>query len=268
MGILKLGRQAPVWTDRHLAAAARFSVVLDGLGQPPAQSSDWTSAVTELVDKNWDMYGNDQVGDCFWAGEGHYQMLRTANTGTWHKPSTADILTAYHSTGYEPGRTGAGGVNPTDRGTVISTGCDYMRDQGICGHRSDGTAAIAVGAIDDNALLRARWAIELYGAVGLGVNLPDSAETQFTDHAPWTFDPQSDNAIEGGHYVLGVGYTGGKFLVVTWGGLTAVDPDWLKRFGEEAHIEAYSDFLMSTGKTPSGFDHARLMDELTSLAAA
>ncbi len=42
-------------------------------------------------------------------------------------------------------------------------------------------------------------AVYLLGAVGIGIQVPQSAEPEFSEHRMWSYVPDSPNA--GGHYV-------------------------------------------------------------------
>jgi hypothetical protein len=144
-----------------MRAAYHAGAMLDSLGPPPPASADFVSAVTDLVGENWGMMLNDSLGCCTASDCGHALMLRTANTGTWLVPKDADIQRVYEaSAGYDPARTDSDGRNPTDQGADEAAVCAYMRDVGLLGHRSVGTAPVATGVIDDAALDRIRWAIQ------------------------------------------------------------------------------------------------------------
>jgi hypothetical protein len=188
-------------------------------------------------------------------------MLRTANTGTWLKPTDQDALLVYaDSAGYKFGDPS------TDRGAVENDVCNYMVSTGIRGHKAAGTTPIAMGVIDDAALDRIRWTIQLYGSCRIGVNLPTNAEDQFDAGVPW--DVVGNETIDDGHDVPLVSYAPNRFACVTWGRLQPITPAWLKKFGEEAHLEYWPDFLMASGLTPDGYDAARLEAVMKELAAA
>lgn len=260
MGSYATGRVAPLFSGGHMRAAARFGSALAGLGTPPAASADYVSAVTDLVGKDWGMMSNDTIGSCFFADSAHTLMLRTANTGTWKMPAAQDVVTAYSvATGYQPGN------DTTDNGTMEGAGCEFMRTTGLLSHRSSAYAPIAAGHIDEAALDRIRWTVQLFGSARLGVLLPDNAQDQFDAGLPWTV--VGDLPPGDGHDVPVVGYDGEWFQVVSWGGLQRVSAEWLLKYGEEGWAELYPDFLMSTGLTPAGFDMVTLSADLRALQA-
>lgn len=264
MSGFKLGRTAPLFTAAHMRAAHRVTASLSALGPPPPASADFVSAVTDLVGADWKMLGNDSVGDCVCADAGHALMLRSANVGQWRMPSTDEVLALYSAiTGYDPTQTDAAGNNPTDQGTDESVACAYMISTGFLGHKSVGTAPVAAGIVDDAALNRMKWTVQLFGTARLGVNLPDNAEAQFDANVPWAVS--GTPSIVGGHDVCVVKYDPQFAYVITWGKMQPVTYDWLKKYCEEIHCEVYPDFLMSSGLTPAGFDQTALITDLAAL---
>lgn len=254
----KLGRLAPLWSPAHMKAAHRMSARIGVLGAPPSQSADFVKPVTAHVGKDWGMLGNDTLGDCTAADGGHTLMLRTANTGHWLEPSEADVVSVYEQYGgYRPGDPS------TDQGAQEADVCAFMKSIGLLGHRSQAYAPVATGVIDGPACNRIRWAIQLYGSCRLGVNLPNSAQDQFSAGTPWAIS--GDLTIEGGHDVPAVKYDQTYLYVVTWGALQAVEWSWLERFGDEAWAELYPDFLRSTGLSPAGYDQTALLSDLAEL---
>lgn len=276
MAQFKLGRRAPLWTPRHHAMAARMHAAFASLGQPPVTPTyDYVAAVTSLVGWNWGMMANDRVGDCVDAGVGHVYMANRANNGTWtHVPTDDEVLALYTATtGYDPTKTDAQGNNPTDQGSSEADVCDYLVSTGFLGDRALVTAPLLTGTTDDEGLDKVRWCIELFGACVIGVNLPNEAQNQFAAGTPWALG--GDETVEGGHCVVLFDYSSEDFFAVTWGGqpkdprgLQRVTGDWMKKFNEEAHAVLWTDQLMSTGKTPAGFDVAQLTADLKTLAAA
>ncbi len=272
----KLGRKAPVWTPQHQQSLLRMNVAFDAMGKPPITPYDYVSAVTDLVGWQWGMMGNDSIGDCTAADTGHTDMVVKANTGTWTGvPTEADVISFYSATtGFDPSQTDAHGNNPTDQGAVESEVCDFLVSHGFLGNKAFATAPITMGTIDDEALDKIRWCIQIFGSCRIGVNLPSSAETQFESGVPWALG--GDETVDGGHDVPLYDYSSEDFFCVTWGGqpkhdrgrgLQRITGDWLKKFGEEAHAVIYPNFVMNSGTTPAGFDMAQLVADLKALAA-
>ena len=187
---------------------------------PPTPASFGQQA---LVD-DWGMLGNDQAGDCMFAGMAHAVMYLRAQIGESVTFSDAGVLADYGAvTGYVPG-------NPSsDIGTSVDEGMAYWQRTGIADstgvrHRIDGFATVAPG--DVTTLLRAAF---LLGGAGIGFALPDSAEKQFDDAEPWDVIP-GDTAGDG-HYVPLIALNSkGNLLIVTWRRIQAVTPAFVRKY--------------------------------------
>jgi hypothetical protein len=105
----------------------------------------------------------------------------------------------------------------------------------------------------------------LFGSVGVGVQLPQSALDQFADFMPWDVVPGSASA--GGHYIPVVGRnSAGYFLVITWGRLQAVSAQFISQYADEAVICLSSDWVSSTSqKSPRGIAFNELQQDLVKL---
>lgn len=197
----------------------RFAALTSGLPPAPA-TADWYSEVAD-----WPMYLNDQYGDCVWAGFGHHiEQITRYGQGATVEITDQDVETGYESTGFNPDDPS------TDNGTVVEDGLSYWRKTGLAGH-----AITAYAAVDPSNAGEVKQAIGLFGAVGIGFNFPAFAMDQFDAGKPW--DVQSKNAsIEGGHYVVVVGYDGTYFYVVTWGKIQKMTPAFFRKYVDEAWV--------------------------------
>lgn len=253
----KFGRKPAVHNLHTMKSALAMARALDPLGDAPPVSIDYVSAVNKQSPGGWMMLGNDEYGDCVEAAEGHYLMLRTANTGVITVPTTQQVLALYSAeTGFNPGDPNS------DQGTSELSDAQYMVGTGFLGHRADAT-----GSLDPADFDHVRWCIQLFGACNFGVNLPQSAVDQFDAARPWTVEAD-DGGIVGGHDVLGVQYDGTWFYAVTWAKLQPVAPDWIVKYADEAHALLFYDWIMAGGQAPSGFDLPALVADLRSLEDA
>lgn len=256
----KLGRKPAMFSAGHMRASMHLNSALAYLSAPPPISYDWSGAAMMATHGNLRMLLNDELGDCTAADSGHALMVRTAAVGAMVTPADNDILRLYEATsGYIPGRP------DTDVGCVESDVCAYMMSHGLLGHRSAATAPVVTGKLTGSLVDNLKWALELFGPIRLGVNLPASAETQFGAHLPWTVS--GDLSILGGHDILLTRYNAQFGYVVTWGQLRPATWQWLELFVEEAHMELFPD-LIKGKTTPAGFDLSTLTNELRALAAA
>jgi hypothetical protein len=255
----KLGRKPARFTRRTFRSGIVMSRALDALGDPPAVSNDYVSAVTVP----WGTMLNDQLGDCVCADTGHALMLRTANAGGIIVPTDAEIEQLYEVVGgYDPSQAQPNGDNPTDQGCDETSMCEYLQTTGFLGHKAD-----AIGSVDPANLAHIEWCVQLFGTCRLGINLPQSALDQTDAGQPW--DDIGDQNIVGGHDVPIVGYKGDTFLVVTWGQVQQVTRAFLANaaYIEEAHSELFFDWAQAQGSTPSGLSFDQLAADLKEISA-
>jgi hypothetical protein len=228
-------------------------------GELPTPPADFGH---DAVVDNWQMLGNDTVGDCVIAGGLHETMLWTANGSTQAKASTAAAIKNYSAiTGYDPSA-GPVGSNPTDQGTDMQAAASYRRKKGLIDaagkrHKVGAYLAIEPGDLEQHFL-----AMYLFGAIGIGVKFPESAMAQFHAGKPWTVVKNSK--IEGGHYVSGVARRAGELIVVTWGREQVVDPAFLTKYNDESIAYVSTEYLRK-GKSPEGFNAAQLKADLAEI---
>src|SRR5713101_6032629 len=122
---LKLGK-LPATRDTRDLLFARY-VDTTKIPTPPAQFGH-----EQLFPiKGWGMLGNDDWGDCAWAGPAHETMLLTKEGGKSATFTTAGVLSDYSAgTGFDPHR-GPPGNNPTDQGSDVRQVFGYRRNTGI-----------------------------------------------------------------------------------------------------------------------------------------
>ena len=208
---------------------------------------------------DWQMLGNDAYGDCVFAGAAHEEML-------WHREGGLD-LPPFDTTAVLENYTEVTGFNPndpsTDKGTDVVKAAEYRKNTGLLDaagnrHKVDAFASIQAGHVD-HALVAAY----LFGAIGIGINVPDTAMDQFQAGEPWDVVPHAN--IEGGHYVPLVGRNAsGNLLVVTWGKIQQMTPAFFQRFCDEVCAYINLDFLKSN-VSPEGYNLAQLEEDLTFL---
>ena len=238
----KLGRLPHDPTLRAATLGAHLTGALPA--NPPA--IDWLSSV-----KGWPMYSNDQWGDCVFAEIGHHiEVVTTYGRGTTIVVSNADILAAYSAvTGFDP-HAGPPGNNPTDQGTNVADALAYWQQTGIAGHK-----ILAYAKVDHTQASEVDAAINLFGAVMVGVNLPNSAMQQFEAGQPWQL-VTPDGGIDGGHAVLVGAYdvAGASREAVTWGARQAVTDSWWFKYVEECWAVIAPEWLNAAGESPEGID--------------
>jgi hypothetical protein len=209
---------------------------------------------------DWRMLANDKCGDCVWAGAAHETIVYAVAQGRPIPNFTDEAILAQYSeqTGYRPGD------DSTDQGTDMEAAAKYRRNVGLLDadgvrHKIRAYTEISVGSARGFALLL--QAVYLFGAAGIGLQLPSSAMDQFDAGQPWTVQPRSKN--EGGHYVSVVGRNSrGNIMLVTWGKLQAATPQFLQNYMDEACCYFSEEYLSAQGLSPELIDVARLDADL------
>jgi hypothetical protein len=210
------------------------------------------------------MYLNNSIGDCTIAGLGHVE-------GAWTKilkGSASELIFANQTiqnvysaiSGYIPGQPS------TDTGCEISDVLAYWMNTGIpdTSGKNHILSSYAQIATPDQATLN--WALKNFGTVYLGINCPESAETQFSQGLPWTYVQGSP--IAGGHCItLQSNPSSGNYGVTTWGTLQMADQGFLDHYLEEAWVPIGADWLNAADKTVTGLNVSQLMADSQVLAA-
>lgn len=253
--MVKLGKT----TARPGAVKLKFSMVANAaaLPTPPAAFGHFADI------SSWGDLGNTTWGDCVWAGAAHEHMLWTKVAGL--PPATfvdIDCLSDYSVV------TGFSFSEDTDNGTDMEVAASYRRKTGVLDalgqrHLIDAYMAVTPGDLSEMFL-----AAYLFGAVGVGINFPDSAEDQFNKGEPWSVVPGS--RLVGGHYIPVVGRAAnGNALAITWGKLQEVTPDFLSMYNDETIAYFSKEYVDVSLLSPEGFNTVALegyLNELTNTA--
>lgn len=220
------------------------------LPAPPA-TVDWVTAVTD-----WPMYLNDELGDCTCACVGHMvEVFTRYGAGTTVEVTDDDVLKLYELQGYRPDDPS------TDQGAVIQDVLGDWRKTGIAGHK-----VVAFASVDVSNPAEVKQALNLFGSVDIGFNVPASAMDQFNAGKPWDVVTH-DGGIEGGHCVPVqlVQDSSPAYKVVTWGAVQEMTQAFWDKYVEEAWVVITEDFLNGQGVDPQGFDLYQLGEDLAAL---
>lgn len=253
----KLGKLAPKRNKKTLSFAKFMRVPV--LPAPP-EKNYWEYKINPAT---IGMYGNDQVGDCTCAEVAHHLMLMTAHTGTMFTPDPAEVIKMYSAiSGYDPTQTDSNGNNPTDTGCAITDVMAYMVTTGLQGHKYDGWASI-----DPSNQAHRQLAVYLFGGTNVGVQLPQSAQDQFSAGETW--EPGGDDTIEGGHCILQSGYGAEGVNFETWGkGDQKATNAWDSQFVDECYVPLSKDWVnVATELAPSAMNYAALQTILSEIKA-
>lgn len=243
---------------RRGAVSLKFGAIFnaDALPTPPTHFGHYNVPVA------WGALGNDRYSDCVFAGAAHETMVWANEAGMSVSFTDQCVLADYSRvTGFDP-------LKPaSDQGTDMQEAASFRRKTGIVDangmrHCIDGYLALRPGDVDQ--LMTAVW---LTGAAGVGLRFPNTADDQFGARVPWT--PKKGGTIIGGHYVPCIGRnSNGDLLVVTWGRLHAMSPEFYTLYCDEAIAYISYEALRASDKlTPEGFDAVQLQQKIAALAA-
>lgn len=237
---MKFGRKPA----RRLLSTPSFGDFLDKATTWPAVAAQgW-----EYYVGDFDMLGNDQYGDCAEAGAMHLIQAQTGNTGKPLKGTLQQTLDLYIAvTGFDPN-------NPsTDQGTDLLTLLQYWKTTGITVTDAQGKPYVhkilGWASLDLTSIAQMRYANYIFGGTYLGINCPQSAES---DTANWTY--KAGSPIAGGHCIPGLGQGAAGGHIVSWGMTIPFTWEFMLNYLEEGYVIISQDWLDSAGKTPSGLD--------------
>ena len=183
---------------------------------------------------NWGILGNDQYGDCTIAGAGHLDMAWDIEVNESDPiPNTAETTKEYFNL--------TGGQ---DTGLAETDVLNHWLKTGLFGYEISAFAPLAY-----NTKLSLQQATAFYGSVYFGVQLPQSAQDQFTPGGVSTWSVVPGSPIEGGHCIVGVGYNAAGIQVITWGQVVTATWNWIAQYVEEAYVIIPKQFVQA-GKGP------------------
>lgn len=215
---------------------------------------------------NWGMLGNDKWGDCVFAGSAHEVELLTnlaspgAIIGNLVTPfDEKSVLSDYAAvTGFEY-------TEETDRGTNVHDALDYRVKTGIVDANGKRHKIAAYVALEPGNLEHLRHALFIFEAVGIGFQVPRSAEEQFGRSQVWQVVP-GESEIVGGHYVPLVGVPAvGNLACVTWAKRQVMTDAFFTKYCDEAYAYITEDELNRKSQTNwGGYNWAALKEDLAS----
>jgi hypothetical protein len=214
---------------------------------------------TALRRNSWLMLGNDEYGDCVWAGADHEHMLWTKLGKGTHTPFTAqNALSDYTDcTGFQPDEP------QSDQGTDMRDAAKYRQKTGVVDRAGRRHKIGAYLFLDAGDWAQLRQALYLFECVGVGIEFPDSAMDQFDEGDDW--DVVKGAQVEGGHYIPAIGaHDKDHIHVVTWGRRIQMSSYFYETYADEA-VVYLTDEDLKAGRSPEGLDLAQLQDDLKQL---
>jgi len=211
MGNLKYGKNPA----RKLFGVAEMEAYHSGRLPAPPATLMYANTIPQT---GWGMMDNDRLGCCTISGVGHLIMAYNAETGkSDHVPTDPEVSDTYFSL--------TGGA---DSGLVEADVMQKWATDGLFGSK-----ILAYNQLQTN-LLALHTGIYSYGALYLGIEVPESMQTDFADGTPIVYHPGSP--IEGGHCVIAVGYDQHYLDIVTWGKRVRMSYPFLAHYLTEAWV--------------------------------
>lgn len=169
---------------------------------------------------NWQMLGNDQYGDCTFAGIAHAKMSTAKVLGINETVPTAQkVVQAYLAY-----------TNGQDGGAVEADLLKYWLTNKILGTTLSGYAPANINDYEE-----IKNVIAHYGLAYIGIRVPALCQQQFEQHEPWTLShTAADDNIIGGHCIILVGYDKDYIYGITWGAVQKIEWSWLQKYMDEA----------------------------------
>jgi hypothetical protein len=241
----RLGRLPRKEDSRNLKAERYMTQV-----SPPPLAVDWGEKVPEIP-----LYANNRVGDCTCASHGHEIGSWTFNASGAELIFKDDqILAAYSAvSGYNPD-------DPqTDVGATLLDVLKYARSVGIGGHPVYAYVELTPSNHD-----QIKQAINLFGGIYVGVNLPITAQSQIG--GVWTVGSgfEGQPGSWGGHAIYVPTYDETGLTCFTWGARQRMNWGFWDYYCDEGYAVISNDFIYN-GKDPQGFDLATLNADLVAV---
>ena len=214
------------------------------------------------------MLGNDDWGDCTCAGILNKFISDSCHTGSVIIPSTADALGLYSAvTGFNI-NAGSPGNNPTDNGANMTDVLAYAMNTGITiGGKV--YKILAWAQVNIGNLIERKVACDYFNGTYVGVNLPESAQSQFVEGQQCSFEivPGSPNA--GGHCMFRPGYGSQGEAFVTWANwFVKASALWASAYVDEEYVIITEQMFDAISKLSfTGLDLATLEADINLLNA-
>jgi hypothetical protein len=203
------------------------------------------------------MFGNDEYGDCVCAEAGHTTIQFNKEAKKDIHITTQNVLAMYSAvTGFNPD-------NPnSDQGTNMADAAKYRQKVGLSDINGDAHKVAAYLALTPGNIEELKQAIYLFSCVGIGWELPQSAQEQFQAGQPWSV--VNGSPIEGGHDTGAVGYDQDYIYIITWGKVQKVEWAFFTKYCDEGIIY-FSEEMLKNGESLDGFYVSQLTKDLGEL---
>lgn len=241
--MLKLGRRSP-----KNAPAILFANILRAVPDHPI-SEDYLSILSD-----WQMLGNDMVGDCVavaWANMRRFMSVELSSKEDY--PDQQEVYDIY--------KTQNPGFPLQDDGMDVQTLLEYLVKSG----GPDGVKPVAFAKVDYSNLDEVKAALSIFGGILIGVNVQKENKADFAAGKPW--DYHVGGTSEGGHCVLAGGYLSQSIndvRFITWAKETSFTDNFWAHMAEEAWVVIWPENL-GTKQFVQGIDLQVLADDYKAL---
>jgi hypothetical protein len=223
---LKLGRKPPIPGRASLKLSSFLSAI-------PYHSP----VADHLSIGGWKMLGNDQYGDCVAVTRSDFIRVMTRLAGHERYPDLTETLEFYKTQNPDFPR--------QDEGMVIQYALEEMLRRG---------EILAFAKVDHSNSEEVAAAIDIFGALWVGINVQAANMDQFNLGRQWDYTPGSPD--DGGHSILYGGYNTDRNMperCKTWGRVQdSTDAFWQHQV-EEAWIVVFPENL-GTAQFQQGID--------------
>lgn len=249
---MRLGKH-PKREDPRTLKMARYMTLVPPAPKPPA-TVDWISKIP-----NWEMYGNDQYGDCVIAAMAHIiNQAQYFNSGKFTNFTLDQILEMYSAIGGYV--IGSGPESPSDQGCDMLTALKYWKNTGFLGYKID-----AFMEVDPNNAMEVEQALEYFGALFIGLQLPQAVQGMSGWPSPKNLTGAWTPGSWGGHCVPPMDYISGAEWLVTWGSKLEMADGFQKAYCDEAYVILFPGWIGPKGVTPGGLNIKQLETDLAAL---
>jgi len=189
------------------------------------------------------------AGDCAWAGPGHETMILNKNAArTVPQFTSYNILQQYSAySGYNL----VTGEN--DNGSNVRDVLNWRQTKGLLdtsgtAHKIGIFVSLAVGNFTE-----LRQALYFFDVVGMGINFPTSAMSQFNNGQMWK--PVTGSSIEGGHYIPIVEHSVvDEWICITWARPQIMNNNFISKYCDEVWAYLTTErYSTVTGDSPEHY---------------
>lgn len=256
LGTLCFGRRRPLYRGQHL----KLKDYLRGVPAPPP-AVDYSEKATQALAE---IYGNDVEGDCVAAGTGHIIGVLTGNAAGVQTIFTLDQVNAFYSA-----IEGPPGFPASDNGADEQTALNVWKERGYVfrgGHKIVGWMAVDPANAEEQ-----RLAIDWFGNLMYGLELPDAWVNPGPSESGFVWDVAGDPDPNNGHCIVACGFKPGATLISTWGMTGWLTDAAVARYcaesvgGELYTVLDYEWINKAKQKAPNGMKWAQLAADFETL---